>query len=102
MMDGDLVTTFDDLKVNGQRLVRTWPTLCEELLMAEQAYPDQVELTFDRVTEKMLVQNYQSNSGRQKSLNVYWISTRPFKIILNLKDQNIFTCAEQVKSALSR
>lgn len=100
MMDGDLVTTFGDLKVNGQSLKRTWPTLCEELLMAEQAYPDKVELTFDRVTEKMLVQYYQSASGRQKNLNAYWMGSRPFKMTLNLKDQDIFTCTEQVKSAL--
>lgn len=100
MMDGDLMTTFDDLKVNGQSLKRTWPTLCEELLMAEQAYPDKVELTFDRVTEKMLVQYYQAASGRQKNLTTYWMGSRPVKMTLHLKNQDVFTCTEQVKSAL--
>jgi hypothetical protein len=99
-MEGDLVTTLQDLKINGQELKRNLPTLCEELLFGENTYSDVVEVSFDRVVEKMLVQSYQTASGRQKSLNAYWLSSRPGKMTLYLKDQDIFTCEEQVKIGL--
>jgi hypothetical protein len=100
MIDGDLVTTFDHLRVNGQPVERTQPTLCEELLQLNAGKVGTIDLYFDAVSEKVVGENYKSASGRQKSLNAVLTYKRPMKATLNLAGQDVFTCAEQVKNLL--
>lgn len=100
ILNGDRVETFTDVRVNGAALKRTKPTLCEELLSQNFTFPKKVTLTFLRTTEKILVQSYKTPSGRQKNLNVARGGADRGTLIFNLKQQDVFTCEQQVKDSL--
>jgi hypothetical protein len=102
-LNGDRVETMSNVRVKGGWILNiTKPSLCEELLLGNVTYPKTVELTFKRTSEKMIVESYNTASGRQKNLDAYFVNTwESNKITLNLYRQDVFTCTEQVKDAIS-